>query len=113
MLNHGAFLVTLEMPSGERQIRCRPDEFIWNAAAHNGIILPSICHQGRCLTCAGRLLEGSVDQSSANTFFPADTKAGFVLLCTAKPQSNLRILTHQQLLMRQHRARLGLPAPYL
>jgi hypothetical protein len=34
------------------------------------------------------------------------------LLCTAKPQSDLLILTHQQDVMRLHRISLGLPAPY-
>jgi len=83
-----------------------------NAAARNGIRLPSICHQGRCLTCAGRLLSGTVDQSKTDTFFPEDYAAGFVLLCTAKPLSDLRIVTHQQWAMREHRVALQLPAPY-
>jgi ferredoxin len=107
-----SYLVVLETPEGERSVQCNPDEFIWNAAARNGIRLPSICHQGRCLTCAGRLLSGTVDQSRADTFFPEDKAAGFVLLCTAKPRSDLRILTHQQWIMREHRTALQLPAPY-
>ena len=39
-------------------------------------------------------------------------KAGFVLLCTAKPRSPLHILTDQQKEMREHRRRKKLPAPY-
>jgi ferredoxin len=108
-----AYTIMLETPEGERQFRCRPDEFLWNAAARHGILLPSICHQGRCLTCAGVLLEGTVDQSSAVSYFPEDKEAGFVLLCTAKPRTSLRIRTHQAQAMRQYRAKLGLPAPYL
>jgi ferredoxin len=107
-----SYLVVLEMPDGESTIRCERNEFVWNAAARNGIRLPAICHQGRCLTCAGRLLSGTVDQSRADTFFPEDKAAGFVLPCSAKPLSDLRILTHQQWVMRQHRLSLGLPAPY-
>ena len=107
-----SYLVVLETPEGERSVRCNRNEFIWNAAARQGIRLPSICHQGRCLTCAGRLLSGAVDQSRADTFFPEDKEAGFVLLCTAKPRSDLRILTHQQWVMREHRLALQLPAPY-
>jgi len=108
-----AYTVTLETPEGERHLLCRSDEFIWNAAARHGILLPSICHQGRCLTCAGILLEGTVDQSSAVSFFPEDKEAAFVLLCTAKPRTNLRIRTHEAQAMREHRAKFGLPAPYL
>ena len=105
-------LVVLEMPDGERSFRCQSDEFIWNAAAQNGITLPAICHQGRCLTCAGRLLAGAVDQSNAVAYFREDEQAGFVLLCTALPLRDLRVRTHQQWVMREHRLKLGLPAPY-
>ena len=45
-------------------------------------------------------------------FFPADCEAGFVLLCTGKPCSDLRIITHQADEMRRHRLRNKLPAPY-
>jgi ferredoxin len=113
MQKNGAYLVVLETPEGQRDFKCDQSEFLWDAAARNGNVLPSICHQGRCLTCAGLLLSGQVDQSSASSFFPEDKAAGFVLLCTAKPLSNLRVRTHQQISMRQHRANLGLPAPYL
>ena len=106
-------LVSLETPNGKRSVHCHRNEFIWNAAARNGILLPAICHQSRCLTCAGRLLSGTVDQSSANSYFPEDERAGFVLLCTAKPRGDVRVRTHEQVQMRQHRAKLGLPAPYL
>lgn len=113
MRNDETYLVILETPEGEQSLRCHQGEFVWNAAARNGIVLPSICHQGRCLTCAGRLLSGTVDQTSANSYFPQDKEAGFVLLCTAKPLSDLKIRTHEQRQMREHRAALGLPAPYL
>jgi ferredoxin len=112
MQGHELYLVVLETPEGERSFRCNQDEFIWNAAAHNGIVLPAICHQGRCLTCAGRLLSGKVDQTSSASYFAEDRAAGFVLLCTGKPSGDVRIRTHQQWSMREHRTELGLPAPY-
>jgi len=105
-------LVVLDTPEGERSFVCNEDEFIWNAAAHNGIVLPAICHQGRCLTCACRIVSGLVDQTSSNSFFPQDKKAGFALICTGKPRSDLRLCTHQQAKMREHRSRAGLPSPY-
>ena len=105
-------LVTLETPDQKRSFACGADEFIWNAAARNGIVLPAICHQGRCLTCAGRLLAGEVDQSVSVSFFPEDKQAGFVLLCTARPRSDIQVRTHEQWNMRAHRIALGLPAPY-
>lgn len=93
-------------------IECGGDEYVWDAAARHGVRLPSICRQGRCLTCAGKLLCGKVDQSHADTYFPEDEAEGFVLLCRALPLSDLRIRTHCQLVMREHRLAHGLPAPY-
>lgn len=105
--------VTLIMPTGERTVQVRADEHIWDAAARQGIKLPALCHQGHCLTCAGRLeAPGRVDQSDSEAYFPEDREAGYVLLCTGEPCSDLRIRTHQQLEMRQHRLELGLPSPY-
>ena len=107
-----SFQVILETPGGVRTLACAEDEYLWDAAAREGVSLPSICLQGRCLECAGRLIEGTVDQSSAATVFPEDDAAGFVLLCRAQPRSNVRIRTHQADQMRAHRLAHGLPAPY-
>lgn len=106
------YRVVLRTPEGTRIIECAGDEFIWNAAARAGVALPSICHQGRCLTCAARLVAGDFDQSAAVSYFPQDRQAGFVLLCTARPTSDMELETHQQRAMREHRRALGLPAPY-
>jgi ferredoxin len=89
------------------------EEHIWDAAFKAGIALPALCHQGYCLTCAGRLESGGeVDQSDSEAYFAEDREAGFVLLCTGKPRSHLKIRTHQAAQMREFRKRKGLPAPY-
>src|SRR6202795_1209175 len=100
-----AFQVELLRPSGEsRSIQVSSEEHVWDAAFKAGIELPALCHQGYCLTCAGRLEgEGEVDQSDSLAYFPEDRAAGFVLLCTGKPRSALRIRTHQATQMRQYR----------
>jgi ferredoxin len=111
--NDKAFEVTLVTPYGPRVLRAQATEHIWDEAKGAGINLPAICHQGRCLTCAGQLLEpGEFDPSDAVSYFAQDREAGFILLCTAKARSNLRIRTHVQAEMRAHRKALGLPAPY-
>jgi ferredoxin len=107
------FEVTLVTPYGSRLICARAGEHIWDEAKAAGITLPAICHQGRCLTCAGELLEpGRFDPSDAVSYYPQDREAGFILLCTAKARSNLRIRTHMQTEMRAYRKKIGLPAPY-
>jgi ferredoxin len=112
MTDSALHLVVLETPDGERSVRCREDEYVWDAAFRQGITLPSICHQGTCLTCASRLLSGTVDQTAARAYFDVDKEAGFVLPCTAKPLSDLRLRTHQAEPMRAFRLKLGLPSPY-
>jgi ferredoxin len=87
------------------------DESVWDAANRAGIKLPSMCLQGWCTTCAGRVLEGEFDPAEALRYYPEDKQAGFILLCTARPRSAMRIQTHQRDAMRAHRRRHGLPAP--
>lgn len=106
------FRVDLDTPEGPQLLFCGADEYVWDVAARNGIPLPAMCHQGRCLTCAAKLLSGAVDDWDADSYFTADEEEGFVLLCKAKPRSDLKILTHQDDAMRRHRLAEGLPAPY-
>jgi ferredoxin len=107
------FRVTLSTPLGTSTISAGRNEHLWDAAQAAGIVLPAICHQGRCLTCAGKLLQpGDFDPSDAEMYFPEDREAGFVLLCTAKPRSDLHIQTHAENEMRKHRLARGLPAAY-
>jgi ferredoxin len=108
------YRVELLLPSEEKRfIQVNGEEHIWDAAFKAQIVLPALCHQGYCLTCAGGLEEGGkVDQSDSLVYFPADREAGFALLCTAKPRSDLRIRTHQQKQMREFRKQQKLPAPY-
>ncbi|MGH9529230.1 MAG: 2Fe-2S iron-sulfur cluster-binding protein [Terriglobales bacterium] len=107
------FDVQFLLPEGERTIQVGSEEHIWNAASDHDLVLPALCHQGWCLTCAGRLEgSGEVDQSDSVSYYPEDREAGFVLLCTGKPRSSLRIRTHQAVAMRKHRKQKKLPAPY-
>ena len=113
--NNGAVFhrVVLLTPQGERSILVGENAHIWDAAQAEGIVLPALCHQGRCLTCAGQIEgDGEFDQSDSDAYFPADREAGYILLCTAKARSDLRIRTHQQESMRAYRVSRGLPAPY-
>lgn len=107
------FQINLLTPFGEYEVAADSNEHLWDAAQMAGICLPAICHQGRCLTCAGQLLEpGEFDSTDARSYYPQDREAGFILLCTATARANLRIRTHVQTEMRIHRQKHGLPAPY-
>ena len=96
----------------ERVISVRGDEFILTAAYREGIDLPSMCLQGWCVTCAGRVVgKGAWDQSASLRYYEADREAGFILLCTARPLSDLLIRTHQRIQLRDFRIKHGLPVP--
>ncbi len=110
------FAVKLLMPDGERMLHVPGNQYIWEAARQAGIILPAMCHQGRCLTCGARVSgppgAAGVDQSASDRYLPQDREAGFILPCTGRPLADLAIQTHQQDEMRANRKRLGLAAPY-
>jgi ferredoxin len=112
MTEERSFRVVLETPDGLRSFDCGSDEHILDAAEANGISLPSICRQGRCVTCAGRLIEGKVEHDHPDSYFEEDKEAGFILLCRAMPRSEVRVATHQEWEMRTHRLAHKLPAPY-
>lgn len=104
--------VELILPDGEAvTLDVAADESVWDAAYREGIRLPSSCLQGWCTTCAGRVLEGEFDPAEALRYYPQDKEARFILLCTARPRSAMRIQTHQRDAMRAHRLKAGLPTP--
>ena len=105
------FQITLVTRGTEISFPCRASEFILEAALDYGLDLPYSCLRGWCITCAGRLLSGKVDQSASVRFFNVDAAEKFVLLCTARPTSDLRIETDQKETMRRHRIARNLPVP--
>lgn len=80
------------------------DEHVLAVARREGLWLPADCQKGWCITCAARLLEGEVDQTNARRYYDVDEKEGFILPCTAKPRSDLRIECCQYDEMLRHRA---------
>ncbi len=107
-----AFLVTIETPDGRRRsFPVRSDQHILEAALEAGVDLPYSCLQGWCLTCAARIIEGTVDQGDSRRFFEDDRKAGFALICTGRPKSDLVLCSHARDAMRAARDARGLPFP--
>lgn len=102
----------LRLPDGRvAVVRVGPQEFILEVARTAGLDLPSLCEQGWCTSCACRVVAGEVDQSASRRFYNADREAGFALICTGRPRSDLVLLTHQHPAMRDHRITKRLPVP--
>lgn len=72
------------------------NETILSVADAAGLGLPSSCHAGVCTTCAGQITEGTVDQSDGMGVSPDLQKQGYVLLCVARPRSDLKIETEKE-----------------
>ncbi len=64
------------------------DEPIYRAALKAGIQLPIGCDYGGCVTCAAKLISGTVRQPGATAINKRQSKAGYILLCVARPTSD-------------------------
>jgi len=64
------------------------DQSIYEAALKAGVQLPVGCEYGGCITCAAKLVKGSVRQPGATALNKRQSKAGYILLCVALPKSD-------------------------
>jgi len=80
----------LLQPGGQR-IMVAAGQSVVDAALAAGINLPHSCKGGSCGSCRARLLSGSVSYPLGRPMglAPAEEAAGAVLLCSARPDSDL------------------------
>jgi 2Fe-2S type ferredoxin len=91
-VSEGRHWVELRRKEDERcGFSADPDTPILDQALASGLELPFGCRMGSCGMCCARLLEGSVDQSSQIFLTDEQQRQGYVLLCQARPRSNVTI----------------------
>ncbi|MFU8865920.1 MAG: 2Fe-2S iron-sulfur cluster-binding protein [Rhodobacterales bacterium] len=64
------------------------DESIINVVEAAGHILPIACRYGGCITCAARIISGSVRQPKGTALNKRQSEEGYVLLCVARPNED-------------------------
>ncbi len=81
----------VEFTRSKKVIEVAEDAFVLETARRAGMRLPASCTKGMCGTCKSKLVSGEVDMKHAGGIRQREIDQGMVLICCAKPKSDLVI----------------------
>jgi ferredoxin len=84
-----------------KQFLVDPKRSILESLRGKGVDLPYGCQYGGCITCAARLVSGTVDQRAQVALNNRQIDDGYIILCVARPLSDctleIGVDSHSQL----------------
>jgi ferredoxin len=89
MIELAAFSINFALSN--REVHCRADQTILEAAEAAGLPIPFSCRQGMCGTCRSKLVAGRVDMKHAGGIRQRQIDLGFILPCCSKPLTDITL----------------------